>query len=268
MRVVDAFTSAPFAGNPAGVVFLPPGPWPGEPYLRNVAAEMKHAETAFLVPRGPGEFDIRWFTPTDEVDLCGHATLAAAHAIWEPDETAPAELAFHARRAGVLTCVREGARIRMNFPGLDVAPAANVPALLDALRLQGDEVLSFGRTRFDYFIEAREEGVVRSLAPDLASLARHDVRGVIVASAGHGEFDVVSRFFAPRVGVPEDPVTGSAHCAIATHFSRKLGKPELRCWQASPRGGEVRTEVVGDRVMLRGQAVTVVRGWVLADGRA
>lgn len=257
---VDAFTDRPFAGNPAAICVLDePRP---EEWMGQVAREMNLAETAFLVPRGE-DFDLRWFTPTMEVDLCGHATLAAAHTLYQdghrpPDQT----IRFHTR-SGALTAERRDGMIWLDFPATPTGTADPPPELSDSL---GVPFRYSGLTRFDCFVELDSEASVRGLAPDLVRLARLRTRGVIVTAAAtrpESGYDFVSRFFAPGSGIPEDPVTGSAHCALAPYWSGRLGRPELTGYQASPRGGTVRTRVAGNRIQLGGHAVTVLRGELL-----
>jgi len=257
---VDAFTNRPFAGNPAAVCLLPKAAEPA--WMLNVAREMNLAETAFLVRQKDG-YDLRWFTPEIEIDLCGHATLASAHVLWEEGHLTPNTQARFHTKSGLLTADRKDAWIELDFPATP-APAASAPAgLIESL---GAKPRFVGRSRFDYLVEVDDEATVRRLAPDLGTLARVDARGVIVTSrAEQGKYDFVSRFFAPQSGVPEDPVTGSAHCALTPYWSAKLGKNELVAYQASPRGGELRVRLDGDRVHLAGQAVTVLRGELTAD---
>jgi PhzF family phenazine biosynthesis protein len=252
---VDAFTDRRFAGNPAAVSLLAAAAQ--ERWMRDVAAEMNLSETAFLVPRADGSFDLRWFTPTVEIDLCGHATLASAHVLWETGTLAPeARAAFHTR-SGLLTATRSGAWISMDFPATPESPADAPPALTAALGVPPGYV---GRNVFDYLVEVASEDVVRRLAPDLALLKTVEARGVCVtARATTPGFDFVSRFFGPASGIDEDPVTGSAHCCLGPYWSRKLGRPELVGYQASARGGTVRVRNAGERVQLGGQAVTVMR---------
>jgi len=252
---VDAFTDAPFRGNPAAVCVAP------EPrsdrWMQLVAREMNLSETAFL-HRQPDGFDLRWFTPTVEVALCGHATLAAAHVLWEDGHLEPAEQARFHTRSGLLTADRRGAWIEMDFPAKREEPAPAPTGLAAALGVTPAYV---GKNQFDYLVEVDSEETVRHLTPDHTALAKLPVRGVIVTSrAKTGEFDFVSRFFAPGSGIPEDPVTGSAHCALAPFWGARLGKTEMLAYQASPRGGVVRVRLAGDRVLLGGQAVTVLRG--------
>ncbi|PYP54486.1 MAG: oxidoreductase [Gemmatimonadetes bacterium] len=258
---VDAFTNRPFAGNPAAVCILPE---PADPkWMLNVAREMNLAETAFLVPQRDG-YDLRWFTPSVEVDLCGHATLASAHVLWEDGRLKSNEQARFHTKSGLLTADRRESWIELDFPATPAAAAPPPSGLLDALGAQPTFV---GRSKFDYLIEVEHEDTVRGLTPDLTAVSRVEARGVIVTSRSNGktDYDFVSRFFAPQSGVPEDPVTGSAHCALAPYWSAKLGKKELTAYQASPRGGELRLRLVGDRVKIGGQAVTVLRGELTTD---
>jgi len=258
---VDSFTDRAFAGNPAGVCIMERSR--NEQWMRNVAREMNLAETAFVVPRADGAFDLRWFTPVVEVDLCGHATLAAAHVLWETSQLGSDRPAQFHTKSGLLTCVRRGGWIEMDFPGTAPTPAPAPPGMLDALGCKSAAFL--GKTRFDYLVEVSDEATLRAMAPDFGKLKNTEARGVIVtARATLAGFDFVSRFFAPGAGVDEDPVTGSAHCALAPYWSAKLGKKQMTAFQASARGGVVRVEVRGDRVMLAGQAVTVIRGELTA----
>jgi PhzF family phenazine biosynthesis protein len=252
---VDAFTDRPFAGNPAAVCILDAPR--EEPWMRSVAAEMNLSETAFLHPQDVG-WGLRWFTPEVEVDLCGHATLASAHVLWQEGRLPPdAEARFHTR-SGVLTAARQDGWITLDFPA---KPEQAAPAPDGLERALGVRPLYTGRSHFDWLVEVESEQAVRGLKPDLGLLATVEARGVIVTARADGEGrDFVSRFFAPRVGVPEDPVTGSAHCVLAPFWARRLGRDALTGFQASRRGGIVRVRVAGDRVILAGQAVTVLRG--------
>ena len=252
---VDAFTDRPFAGNPAAVCLLAAPAT--EAWMQDVAREMNLAETAFLVPRG-SDFDLRWFTPAVEVALCGHATLASAHALWETGRvTEGTTIHFHTK-SGVLTAARRGAWIELDFPVKPEEAAEAPPALLDAL---GTGAKYVGRNQFDYLVEVDGDATVRALRPDFRRLASLPVRGVIVtAGSADARFDFVSRFFAPGSGIDEDPVTGSAHCCLGPFWGARLGKTELTGYQASPRGGVVRVALNGTRVLLGGQAVTVLRG--------
>lgn len=256
---VDAFADRPFAGNPAGVCILErqaPEKW-----MQVVAAEMNVAETAFLVRRDDGVFDLRWFTPTVEVDLCGHATLASAHILWEEKHVNPADGAHFQTKSGPLRAWREGQAIRMDFPAEPVVPMDAPRELVDALGLP---VTFAGKNRMDWLVEVADESAVRAVRPELRPLSALGVRGVIVtARSTSPERDFVSRFFAPAAGVDEDPVTGSAHCALAPYWAAKLGKPALVGYQASARGGTVECTLAGDRVVLGGTAVTVLRAKLL-----
>jgi predicted PhzF superfamily epimerase YddE/YHI9 len=255
---VDAFTPTPFAGNPAAVLVLPAAA--AADWMQQVAREMNLSETAFLVPRG-ADFDLRWFTPGAEVDLCGHATLASAHVLWtEGFLPPPAPARFHTR-SGLLTATRAGDWIELDFPATPAAPAAPPPGLLEALGAGSSWV---GLGRFDYLVLLRDEAEVRGLAPDHRALRRLGVRGVIVtAAATTPGYDFVSRFFAAGVDIDEDPVTGSAHCTLGPFWRERLGRDELVGYQASARGGVVKVRVAGERVKLGGQAVTVARGDLL-----
>jgi len=252
---VDAFTATPFAGNPAAVCLLQRAADAG--WMQAVAAEMNLPETAFVVAQADG-FGLRWFTPTIEVDLCGHATLAAAHVLWEEQRLPAGTVARFHTRSGVLTAARRGDWIELDFPSEPAAPADAPAGLLGALDVAAKWT---GRNRFDWLVEVDDEDTVRGLTPDLARLAEVPTRGVIVtAPGGDGGPDFVSRFFAPRAGIPEDPVTGSAHCCLGPFWSARFGRAELTGYQASRRGGTVRVRVGEGRTRLAGQAVTVVRG--------
>jgi PhzF family phenazine biosynthesis protein len=257
LYIVDAFTAAKFAGNPAAVCLLDqsrPDAW-----LQQLASEMNLSETAYPLREGDG-FRLRWFTPGAEVDLCGHATLASAHVLWSTGRC-PADqvIRFHTR-SGLLTASREGAWIELDFPALQTIPCKAPEGLAEAL---GAELIFVGNYRMDYLCEVASEEVLRGLKPDMTKLVKLQTRGVTVTSRPAGnDCDFVSRFFAPAVGVPEDPVTGSAHCALAPFWGARLGKDEMLGRQLSRRGGEVRVRLAGDRVKLGGQAVTVVRGEV------
>jgi PhzF family phenazine biosynthesis protein len=255
---VDAFTDRPFAGNPAAVCVLP-GPVDLQ-WMKDVAREMNLAETAFLHRENDG-WRLRWFTPTIEMDLCGHATLASAHVLWEEGHLASSETARFYTKSGLLTARRagDGGWIEMDFPSEPPLPAEPPDALPAALG--GAELRYVGKNRMDYLVELASAKVVRSIDPDLRLLRTIPVRGVIVtAPSDLAEYDFISRFFAPAAGVDEDPVTGSAHCCLAPYWSARLGKPELTGFQASPRGGVVGVRDGGARVALLGQAVTVLEG--------
>lgn len=226
--------------------------------MQHVAAEMNLAETAFLEPRNDG-WSLRWFTPTIEVELCGHATLASAHALWEEGILARDATARFHTLSGLLTAARAGDWIELDFPAKPEERADPPAELLAAL---GTDAKYVGRNQFDYLVEVESEDVVRAIKPDHSRLRTIPVRGVIVTSRS-SEYDFVSRFFAPGSGVDEDPVTGSAHCCLAPYWAQRLGKTEFLAYQASPRGGVVRVRLEGDRVKLGGQAVTVLRGELL-----
>jgi predicted PhzF superfamily epimerase YddE/YHI9 len=253
---VDAFAEKRFEGNPAAVCLLHddlPGEW-----MQSMAAEMNLSETAFVRPIDDG-FELRWFTPAMEVDLCGHATLASAHVLWSEGIAPPREpIRFHTR-SGVLTCRPAGNAIELDFPATPATACDPPDGLLEALDVRPAFV---GRSKFDKFLVVDSEEVVRSLQPDFAALRRiADMRGLIVTSiSSDPRFDFISRFFAPGAGVDEDPVTGSAHCCLGPFWGERLGKAELTGFQASKRGGVVRVRVSGDRVILGGTAVTVFRG--------
>jgi predicted PhzF superfamily epimerase YddE/YHI9 len=252
---VDAFTDRPFAGNPAAVCFLP-GP-AEERWMQDVAREMNLAETAFLHPEDGG-YRLRWFTPAVEVELCGHATLASAHVLWETGRLPAGETARFQTLSGLLTAGRDGDWIELDFPARVADPVEPPPVLLDVM---GARPVFVGRSRYDYFLEMPDEDAVRAAAPDLQAIRPLPVRGVIVTARGSSNpFDFVSRFFAPGAGIDEDPVTGSAHCTLAPYWAERFGKDELMGYQASARGGVVRVRVMGDRVRLGGQAVTVLQG--------
>jgi PhzF family phenazine biosynthesis protein len=254
---VDAFTATPFAGNPAAVCILAA---PAEPaWMQSVAHEMNLAETAFLVPRGGAEYDLRWFTPAAEVPLCGHATLASAHALWEGGDLPPGSTARFHTKSGVLTARQADAWIEMDFPAEPPSPEPAPPGLLDALGIAAR--WTGRRARLDYWlVEVADEDAVRRVAPDSRAVARAARAVIVTARASSGNADFVSRFFAPALAVDEDPVTGSAHCVLAPFWAERFGRSELTGYQASPRGGVVRVRVAGDRVILAGQAVTVMRG--------
>jgi len=254
---IDAFADRPFSGNPAAVCVLPA--WPDDRWMQQVAAEMNLSETAFLVHRDLQDgYELRWFTPAIEVALCGHATLASAHALWESGRMEPVEVARFHTKSGVLTATRAGEWIELDFPATHAEPAEAPPGLLEAL---GTTAQFIGRSRFDYLIEVESEATVAALAPDQARLRTLPVRGVIVTSrASTPGLDFVSRFFAPGAGIDEDPVTGSAHCCLTPYWSAKTGKSAFVARQLSSRGGTLHVAIDGDRVRLRGQAVTVLRG--------
>ncbi len=252
---VDAFTAKPFAGNPAAVCLLEKE---GEAdWMQSVAAEMNLSETAFLTPQKDG-FGLRWFTPKTEVDLCGHATLAGAHVLWEIGRMATDEVAHFDTRSGELTAKQDKDWIELDFPVTRAEPVESPPGLSDMI---GSVPKFVGRSRFDLLIELADATELHELEPDFVSLSHLPVRGFIVtARPDMPEYDFLSRFFAPAAGINEDPVTGSAHCALAPYWAEQLGKNEMIAYQASPRGGVVKVHLADDRVKLRGQAVTVLQG--------
>lgn len=255
---IDAFTSQAFRGNPAAVCLLDRER--DERWMQDVAAEMNLSETAFLLRRDDGDYSLRWFTPAVEVALCGHATLASAHALYEEHGLASAR--FHTK-SGVLTADRVGNGIELDFPATLARPADAPEGLLGALGIA--EPVYVGRNQFDFIVEVASEDEVRALVPDHGQLRRVPVRGIIVTSRSASPgYDFVSRFFAPGSGIDEDPVTGSAHCCLTPYWSAKLGKTEMTAYQASSRGGVVRVRLAGERVKLAGEAVTILRGELTA----
>ncbi|HSP34362.1 MAG TPA: PhzF family phenazine biosynthesis protein [Thermoanaerobaculia bacterium] len=253
---IDAFTDRPFRGNPAAVCLLDRERDAG--WMQNVGAEMNLSETAFLLRRDDG-WSLRWFTPAVEVDLCGHATLASAHALFSEGLLKTSETARFHTRSGLLTATRDGEWIELNFPATPDTKADPPAGLLESLGIRNARYV--GRNKFDYIVELDSEDAVRSVTPDYAKLRGVEARGIIVTScASNGSYDFVSRFFAPAVGVDEDPVTGSAHCCLTPFWSSRLGKTEMLAFQASRRGGIMRLRLDGDRVRLGGRAVTVLRG--------
>ncbi|HEY8749446.1 MAG TPA: PhzF family phenazine biosynthesis protein [Tepidisphaeraceae bacterium] len=254
---VDAFTDAAFRGNPAAVVLLDT---PRDAFwMQRLAAEMNLSETAFVSPQG-AQFGLRWFTPLAEVELCGHATLASAHALWEAGVVARGEISF-ATRSGLLRAVSTEDGIELDFPSKPASEAPEPAGLAEALRTT---IQYRGRNAFDHLVEVGSEHTLRNLNPDMLALGRLQCRGIIAtASASGSQYDFVSRFFAPSVGIDEDPVTGSAHCCLAPFWAARLGKTEMLGYQASARGGSIRVRLAGDRVYLIGKATTIVRGNVL-----
>ena len=257
---VDAFTSEPFAGNPAAVCVLPKPR--DEQWMRNVAREMNLSETAFVVKHpSENEWLLRWFTPVAEVDLCGHATLASAHVLFEEGLASRDEAVRFQSRGGRLTVRSSGGWLEMDFPAMPSQPAAAPAGLLEALGIDAAAPVYVGRNESDWLVAIDDAARLRALAPDFIRLGAIEARGVIVTAPGDDKrWDFLSRFFAPAVGVPEDPVTGSAHCCLAPYWADRLNRNELVGFQASARGGEVRVRHEVSRVMLTGQAVTVMRG--------
>ena len=258
---VDAFTSQPFAGNPAAVCVLARPR--DESWMRSVAREMNLSETAFVV-RHEKDWLLRWFTPAAEVDLCGHATLATAHVLFEDEHASTDEAVRFQTRSGRLTARSSGGWIEMDFPALPPSPRAAPAGLLAALGIEPGDASYVGTNGSDWLIAIEDTARLRLLSPDMSRLAAVEARGIIVTTPSDDEkFDFMSRFFGPAVGIPEDPVTGSAHCCLAPYWADRLERNELAGWQASERGGEVRVRHEGSRVMLTGQAVTVMRGELL-----
>jgi PhzF family phenazine biosynthesis protein len=258
---VDAFTERPFSGNPAAVCLLPA---PRETkWMQAVAAEMNLSETAFLV-KEDDVYQLSWFTPKVEVDLCGHATLAAAHVLWSEIGLPNLEPLQFETRSGRLTAARQGTLIELDFPLEPASPTEPPPGLMEALGVTADYV---GKNRFDYLVEVGSEDELRAIRPDFAALAKIEVRGVIVTSrAASSEYDFSSRFFAPLAGIDEDPVTGSAHCCLGPFWRERFNKSTFIARQLSSRGGVVYVRVTDDRALLGGQAITIVRGELCPSG--
>jgi PhzF family phenazine biosynthesis protein len=252
---VDAFTQEPFSGNPA-VVCLPDEPL-GAIAMQNIAREMNLSETAFLQKQEDG-YSLRWFTPGAEVDLCGHATLASAHILWEQGALGQDEQAVFHTRSGILTAENEAGLIKMNFPALGHEPATAPKELLAALGIVPIDTRKFGKK---FLFEVASEAEIHQLQPDFSALKKMPGRGVVITSLSEStELDFVSRYFAPWVGVDEDPVTGSNHCCLGPYWGERLGKKTLTAYQASARGGKIEIELLGGRVSLGGYAVTVLQG--------
>lgn len=252
---VDAFATKPFTGNSAAVCLLENEG--NEAWMQSVAAEMNLSETAFVYKQG-NSFNLRWFTPAIEVDLCGHATLVAAHILWQQGWLATDENAHFHTRSGVLIASQHKQKITLNFPVTHAKPTTTPIGLLEALQLDQTDVLYNGT---DYLVSVEHEKQVKRLQPDFTALKTIDMRGVIVTSASSNlKYDFISRFFAPAFGIDEDPVTGSAHCALAPFWADKLGKTNLFAYQASSRGGELKLRLEQERVFITGQAITVSGG--------
>ncbi len=254
---VDAFTEKAFGGNPAAVCVLKeakPDPW-----MQQVAQEMNLSETAFCYPEADG-FRLRWFTPTVEVDLCGHATLATCHVLWSEGHLPEHQEARFATRSGLLTARRLEKWIELNFPANPSQTVAMPEGLEAAL---GAAAVSVAENSLGYLVEVASPDTVKDLAPDFSALKQFPVHGVIVTSRGEAPYDFVSRFFAPAIGIDEDPVTGAAHCCLGPYWQGKLGKAEFLAYQASSRGGVLKISVGDNRVRLSGQAVTIFRGELL-----
>jgi PhzF family phenazine biosynthesis protein len=255
---VDAFTDKAYGGNPAAVCVLPEAKPDG--WMQQVAGEMNLSETAFVYPEADG-FRLRWFTPTVEVDLCGHATLATCHVLWTEGDLSEDQEARFFTRSGLLTARRMGEWIELNFPA-NPSHAIEIPAGLKAAL--GIQPMAIVENSLGYLVEVSSADQVKALAPDFAALKQFPVHGVIVTSRGDEPYDFTSRFFAPAIGIDEDPVTGSAHCCLGPYWQDRLGQAEFLAYQASARGGVIKVRNDGDRVRLSGQAVTVLRGDLLA----
>lgn len=256
LYLVDAFVDQPFSGNPAGVCLLreeQPAKW-----MQQVAMEMNQAETAFVCPKADGSYSLRWFTPQVEVDLCGHATLAAAHTLWREAGELQSVIHFHTR-SGLLSAIRKGDEIQLDFPS-DQPKTREIPGAL--LQFLSKPPVWFGRGRDDLLLVLENAAAVESFVPDLELINSITERGLIVTAPGdiNSGLDMVSRFFAPKVGIAEDSVTGSAHCLLAVYWGYRLGKKLLSARQASLRGGLLTLELQGDRVLLSGKAKTMLKG--------
>ncbi len=252
---IDAFTDRPFAGNPAAVCLLDQAL--DDALMQQIASEMNLSETAFLTPVDDG-FKLRWFTPAYEVDLCGHATLASAHMLWESGTLAADAIARFHTRSGLLEAKRLANGIELNFPAQPAEKTALPPELVESL---GFVPIDSGYNGSDYLVVAESEDLVRNLTPDFTMMRHVEMRGVIVTARSSDSFiDFISRFFAPGAGIDEDPVTGSAHCCLGPYWGKRMKKNELTAFQASPRGGFINVRLVDDRVYLTGQAVTVLEG--------
>jgi PhzF family phenazine biosynthesis protein len=255
---VDAFADKPFAGNPAAVCILPQPK--SEPWMQSIAQEMNVSETAFIYPVKDG-YNLRWFTPTTEVDLCGHATLATAHVLWEINFLTTHEEARFYTKSGLLTARQKEGWIELNFPSEPAIEAEIPDGLVKALNITPVFV---GKNRFDYLVEVESENIVRNIEPDFNLLATLPARGIIVTSKSNTPpYDFISRFFGPAAGINEDPVTGSAHCCLGPYWQTKLNKSTLTAFQASKRGGIVKVRIADDRVYLRGQAIIILRGEIV-----
>ena len=255
ITVVDAFTDVAYAGNPAAVCVL--GHPTTEAWMQAVAREMRHSETAFCIPLRDGSFELRWFTPGGEVRLCGHATLATAHVLWEEGRLPLREPARFSTLSGELTATPLGRHIELDFPARPPSEVEAPPGLLGSL---GVEATWIGRDGDDYVVVLEDEPAVRACKPDFQALRSVETRGVMITAPAAADVDFVSRFFAPRFGIDEDPATGSAHCCMTPLWAGRLSKSALRARQLSERGATFELELAGDRVKLRGTCVTTLRG--------
>jgi PhzF family phenazine biosynthesis protein len=258
--IVDAFASKPYTGNPAGVMIVPE--FPDDEVCAKIAAEINLSETAFVKPLDEGTFHIRWFTPTVEVKLCGHATLAAAHILFQ-ERLVSSGTVMLASLSGPLMVAKEGDGLILDFPLQETGPHLPTEAFMEQLDLD-QPVVAVVQAYDDVILELPTAVSVRQLILDPKDVAKIDCRGLIITAKGEAPYDFISRFFAPRVGVEEDPVTGSAHCKLAHYWQQKLQKDSFIAYQASRRGGELHIQVQQDRVLLKGKAVTVMEGnWLV-----
>lgn len=253
---VDAFTEVPFKGNPAAVCILEKEQT--DKWMQDIAGEMNLSETAFLFPMDQG-YRLRWFTPYSEVELCGHATLASSHILWEKGYLDKSQEAKFYTKSGLLTAKLDGNWIQLNFPAKPVEETDAPEGLIEAL---GINPVYVGKSVSDYLVEVDSEEIVKNIKPDFTKLMNVNARGVIV-TAKSTEYDFISRFFAPAIGIFEDPVTGSAHCRLGPYWKKKLGKDAFYAYQASKRGGILKMQVVGERVLIMGKAVTILEGELL-----
>lgn len=252
---VDAFTTEAFGGNPAAVCILEEEK--EDSWLQNLASEMNLSETAFLYSQEEG-YNLRWFTPQTEIDLCGHATLASAHVLWETDRLEEEEIAKFQTHSGLLKAEKNAGWIELDFPAQTEEEVQPPAELIEALEVEPEYV---GRSKFDYLIEVENEGIISDLSPNFSLLCQVETRGVIVTSRSKSDkYDFASRFFAPGIGVNEDPATGSSHCCLGPFWQKKLGKDELLACQLSDRGGSLKVEVNNNRVHLGGKAATIFAG--------
>ena len=260
---VDAFATRAFTGNPAAVCLL--DEYPDDRWLQNVASEMNLSETAFVVSTDtPDGFDLRWFTPAAEVDLCGHATLATAHVLFETGQVAKEQVIRFRTRSGELRCKRNGDRITLDFPATPLIGPADEQVADEVRASLGIGSAEVMRSKFDLVAIVESEQTVRSLRPDFNQMKKIQSRGIIAtAKSNDDQLDFVSRFFAPQHQIDEDPVTGSAHCCLTPYWAKQLGKTKLNAHQASQRGGTLHCEMIGDRVHLSGNALTVMQGQLL-----
>ena len=253
--IVDTFTNRPYSGNPAAVCIIEK-PLVDE-LMQSIASELNLSETSFLFKENPN-YNLRWFTPTTEVDLCGHATLASAHILWETGLSKKNDEIIFSTRGGELSSRKNGPLIEMDFPKLETQHTIIPEELLNQLKMNP---VYIGKTRFDYLVEVNDEELVKNYKPKFELIKRLDSRGLIVTSSAESkDYDFVSRFFAPQVGILEDPVTGSAHCSLGPYWSEKIGKSNLTGFQASERGGYVYVNTLDNKVTLSGNAVTVFKG--------